>query len=337
MNSAAGESTAVLSVPAASGAAIEVEGVARAFGDVHAVRDASFTVQPGSVTALIGPNGSGKTTLLLMLATLLRPDAGSIRIAGHDPVTDPRAVRQTMGWMPDVLGSWGTVTVRRTLEITGRLYELDAEQARLRAQELITLVGLESLADQPTRVLSRGQKQRLSLARALVHRPRVLLLDEPASGLDPAARVDLRVLVRRLASEGVAVLVSSHVLAELDEMADAAVYLDRGATASAERVERSRAQVRDWRVRALDPAALAAALTDLGITAGATDHLGTLLPVAGEPEAAALLARLVGAGVGVVDFGPAVGDLEHTFLDLARGAESGAADPADAATEGSER
>ncbi len=322
---------------AAFAPAIEVEGVARSFGDVHAVRDASFTVQPGSVTALIGPNGSGKTTLLLMLATLLRPDAGTIRIAGHDPVSDPRAVRQAMGWMPDVLGSWGTVTVRRALEVTGRLYELTPEQARARASALIELVGLQELADRPSRVLSRGQKQRLSLARALVHEPRVLLLDEPASGLDPAARVELRELVRRLAGDGVAVLVSSHVLAELDEMADAAVYLDRGATASAERVERSRAQVRDWRVRALDPAALSAALADLGIAGGASDHLGTLIPVAGEAEAAAVLARLVGAGVAIVDFGPAVGDLEHTFLDLARGAADPAAAPAPAATEGGER
>jgi len=322
---------------ASSAPAIEVEGVARSFGDVHAVRDASFTVQPGSVTALIGPNGSGKTTLLLMLATLLRPDAGTIRIAGHDPVADPRAVRRAMGWMPDVLGSWGTLTVRRALEVTGRLYELSPDQARARASALIELVELQELADRPSRVLSRGQKQRLSLARALVHEPQVLLLDEPASGLDPAARVDLRELVRRLAGEGVAVLVSSHVLAELDEMADAAVYLDRGATASAERVERSRAQVRDWRVRSLDPAALAAALADLGIAGGTSDHLGTLIPVAGEAEAAAVLARLVGAGVAVVDFGPAVGDLEHTFLDLARGAADPASSPEPDVTEGGER
>lgn len=299
-------------------AVIAVDGVARSFGDVHAVRDASFEVHAGSVTALIGPNGSGKTTLLLMLATLLRPDAGSIRIAGHDPVTDPRAVRQAMGWMPDVLGSWGSVSVRRTLEITGRLYERSTESARTRAQQLIELVGLDALAEQPTRVLSRGQKQRLSLARALVHEPRVLLLDEPASGLDPVARVELRELVRRLAGEGVAVLVSSHVLAELDEMADAAVYLDLGATASAERVERSRAQARDWRIRAVDPVQLAAALERLEVAVGTIDHLGTAVPVAGEAEAAQLLARLVAEGVGIVAFGPAVGDLEHTFLDLSR-------------------
>ena len=175
----------------------------------------------------------------------------------------------------------------------------------------------------------------------------MLLLDEPASGLDPAARVDLRVLVRRLASEGVAVLVSSHVLAELDEMADAAVYLDRGATASAERIEQSRARVRDWRVRALDPAALAAALERLGIPAGEPDHLGTTVAVAGEQEAASVLARLVAENVAITAFGPAVGELEATFLDLARSADAGAeptadagagaADPASAPTEGGER
>ena len=299
-------------------AAIAVEGVARSFGDVHAVRQADFEASAGQVTALIGPNGSGKTTLLLMLATLLRPDSGTIRIAGHDPVTDPRAVRRVMGWMPDVLGSWAALTVRGALETTGRLYELGPAESRTRADELIELVGLEPLADQPARVLSRGQKQRLSLARALVHRPSVLLLDEPASGLDPAARVDLRVLVRRLAADGCAVVVSSHVLAELDEMADTAVYLDQGATASAERVERSRTTARDWRVRALDPAALAAALTAEGIATSGTDHLGALVTVSGETEAAAVLERLVRAGVAVSAFGPAVGDLEHTFLDLAR-------------------
>ena len=301
-----------------STAAIAVEGVARSFGDVHAVRQADFEAASGQVTALIGPNGSGKTTLLLMLATLLQPDAGTIRIAGHDPVADPRAVRRVMGWMPDVLGSWAALTVRGALETTGRLYELSPADARTRANELIELVGLEALADQPARVLSRGQKPPSSLARALVHRPSVLLLDEPASGLDPAARVDLRVLVRRLAAEGCAVVVSSHVLAELDEMADTAVYLDQGATASAERIERSRAAARDWRVRALDPAALAAALEAEGIATSGTDHLGALVTVTGEAEAAAVLARLVRAGIAVSAFGPAVGDLEHTFLDLAR-------------------
>ena len=304
---------------------ITVTGVSRSFGDVHAVRDATLTVPPGSVTALIGPNGAGKTTLLLMLASLLAPDTGTITIAGHDPVTHAQGVRAAMGWMPDVLGSWPSLSVRAALEVTGRMYRMTGSAATARANELIGLTGLEPLADRPTRVLSRGQKQRLSLARALVHSPSVLLLDEPASGLDPAARVALRVLVRRLAGEGTAILVSSHVLSELDEMADAAVYLADGVTASAERVALAGASARSWRIRSLDPAALERGLLASGVPRMQTDHLGTLVQVDTEAAAANLLARLVASGVRVSAFGPAVGDLEHTFLDLSRPESGGGA------------
>lgn len=302
-------------------ASIVAKNVARAFGEVKAVRDVSFVAEPGTVTALIGPNGSGKTTLLLMLASLLRPDSGTIRIAGFDPVTDTAAVRSRLGWMPDLLGSWSALTVRATLETTARLYRMDAAVAVARAEELISLVGLEHLAAQPTRVLSRGQKQRLSLARALVHDPTVLLLDEPASGLDPQARVELRQLVRRVASEGTAVLISSHVLAELDEMADGAVYLRQGVTASAERVERTRSTVRPWRIRAADRAALESALLTAGVDASAivVDRDELLVPLQGETAASALLTTLIAAGVAISTFAPAVGELEHTYLDLNRG------------------
>ncbi|PPL14595.1 multidrug ABC transporter ATP-binding protein [Microterricola pindariensis] len=299
---------------------ISVTGVSRSFGAVHAVRDASLEVPPGSVTGLIGPNGSGKTTLLLMLATLLQPDAGSIRIAGFDPIDDTTQVRARMGWMPDVLGAWPTLTVRQAIETTGRLYRMPQQQAARRTEELLAITGLTALAGQPTRVLSRGQKQRLSLARALVHDPAVLLLDEPASGLDPAARADLRALVRRLAGEGTAILVSSHVLSELDEMADAAVYMSAGVTASAEQVARAQSSLRQWRVRALDRAVLASAIAAIGMPAErvALDNVGALLSFADEAEAAAALGRLVGAGAAISDFGPAVGVMEHTFLDLNR-------------------
>jgi ABC-2 type transport system ATP-binding protein len=303
-------------------ASIVVENVARAFGEVHAVRDASFVAGPGTVTALIGPNGSGKTTLLLMLASLLKPDAGSIRIAGFDPITETAAVRSLLGWMPDLLGSWSALSVRATLETTARLYRIDASTAATRAHELIALVGLEQLATQQTRVLSRGQKQRLSLARALVHDPAVLLLDEPASGLDPQARVELRQLVRRVASEGKTVLISSHELAELDEMADGAVYLQQGVTASAESIAATRSTARPWRIRAADRAALESALFAAGVDSSAimVDRDELLVPLAGEGAASVLLVALVGAGVAISTFAPAVGDLEHTYLDLNRGA-----------------
>ena len=300
---------------------IVVDHVKRSFGSVHAVRDASFTAAPGTVTGLIGPNGSGKTTLMLMLASLLQPEGGSIRIAGFDPMDDTVAVRKRLGWMPDVLGSWANLSVRTTLDYAARMYGMDRPAAAQRAGELVTLVDLTQLADSPTRVRSRGQKQKLSLARALVHDPEVLLLDEPASGLDPSARAQLRVLVRRLASEGKTLLISSHVLAELDEMADGAVYIEKGVTASAEVVARSRASARPWRIRSSTIEALRAALLAAGLSSDeiTTDRKELLVALAGEDAASALLASLVGSGVAISAFAPAVGDLEHTFLDLSTG------------------
>ena len=299
---------------------IVVEGLARSFGEVHAVRSASFHAKPGQVTALIGPNGSGKTTLMLMLASLLAPDSGTITVGGHDPMVDAAAVRKEIGWMPDILGSWATLSVRTTLEITGRLYHLSAEDSRRRAEELIQLVGLAELANQPTRVLSRGQKQRLSLARALVYDPSVLLLDEPASGLDPVARIELRKLVRLLAEQGKTILVSSHVLAELDEMSDTAVYLNHGITASDESIEQARATSRAWRLKATDMTALRAGLLKAGVLDSdiTIDRSELLVTLTSEEAAATLLASLVSFTVPISTFAPAVGDLEHAFLDLSK-------------------
>lgn len=306
-------------VERSSGSGIVATGLARSFGNVQAVRDVSFEARPGEITALIGPNGSGKTTLLLMLATLLAPERGEIRVGGHDPVTEPGAVRRIMGWMPDVLGSWAPLTVRATLVLTARLYGIPPAAAADRAAELIELVDLVPLADRPTRVLSRGQKQRLSLARSLVHAPEVLLLDEPASGLDPAARVGLRKLLRDLADGGRTILVSSHVLAELEEMADAAVYLDAGTSASAERIAAARAVGREWRIRSLDAEKLR---TSLGTKVARWDGADAIVTPADDTAAAKLLARLVADDVPVLLFAPAVGDLEQTFLGLSAGGPS---------------
>jgi ABC-2 type transport system ATP-binding protein len=147
------------------------------------------------------------------LATLLRPDEGHVRVAGFDPVTDPVTVRARIGWMPDVFGVYDQLTVREYLAFFADAYLLGRARAGERLATLLAQVHLEEYADRPVQVLSRGQKQRLALARALAHEPRVLLLDEPASGLDPRSRVELRDLLRGLAAKGVAVLVSSHSVA----------------------------------------------------------------------------------------------------------------------------
>ena len=238
-------------------------GVHRAFGDVRALDGVDLVARPGAVTALVGPNGSGKTTLLLVLAGLLVPDAGEVRVAGHDPVRDGRAARARTGWMPDAFGTWDSLTAREVLLTFAAAYRLPRAVAAERATELLETVHLAEYADRPASVLSRGQKQRLGLARALVHDPDVLLLDEPASGLDPRSRVDLRVLLRRLADAGTTVLVSSHVLTELDEMADDAVFLSRGRTVVPE-APGGAGGAPEWRLRALDVDALTAWLTSVG-------------------------------------------------------------------------
>jgi ABC-type multidrug transport system ATPase subunit len=304
---------------------IVVRGVARSFGTVHALVDVEMRARAGRVTALVGPNGSGKTTLLLVLAGLLVPDAGEVRVGGVDPLVDSRGARARTGWMPDAFGTWDSLTAREVLETFAAAYGIERAAARERALELLATVHLAEFADRPASVLSRGQKQRLGLARALVHDPDVLLLDEPASGLDPRSRVDLRLLVRRLADEGKTVLVSSHVLTELEEMVDDAVFISRGRTVDAPVVD-ARSGRRTWAVRALRLGALTEWLTstgaqwrpaDPGFTApdlGAPG--GVLIEVAGDEGAAQLVRDAVAAGVPLTSLAPASGSLEQAYLAL---------------------
>ncbi|MGZ0711614.1 ABC transporter ATP-binding protein (plasmid) [Coraliomargarita sp. W4R53] len=314
---------------------IVATGVRRSFGQVTAVRNVSLEARPGRVTGLVGPNGSGKTTLLLMLSSLLAPDAGTIRIDGIDPIADPQGARAILGWMPDALGAWNALDSLETLEMTARLYGMSKAAATARARELLAEVGLEDLATAPARVLSRGQKQRLGLARALVHDPRVLLLDEPASGLDPQARIDLRQLLRRFAADGRTILVSSHILSELEEVVDDAVFMLEGATVDANRVAAAASRARPWRVRLAGVEAEVAreriveALTSDDAMV-ATDRRDVLVAFASEQDAAGALRRMLDAGLEVAEFAAAQGSLEHTFLDLGRGVPPAAGPPTEA-------
>ncbi|MDY6054504.1 ABC transporter ATP-binding protein [Micrococcus sp.] len=303
---------------------ILAHGLARSFGSVHAVRDISLVAPARCVTALVGPNGSGKTTLMLILATLLRPDRGSVSVAGVDAVRSPHEARRLIGWMPDTLGMWEALTCHDVLTSLARLYGMGAAEAGRRADEQLEWVGLTEFARRPARVLSRGQQQRLSLARATVHRPSVLLLDEPANGLDPSSRLRLRDDVRAMADAGTAVLISSHVLAELEEMADRAVFVGEGASVAVQDLSAGSGEdaVRLYRVAGPDPsgrAELLAALTDRGLTVDATEdphRPGVLVRVAGEQAAADLLADLVRAGVPVSRFAPEGSRLEDTYREL---------------------
>ncbi|MEX0914011.1 MAG: ABC transporter ATP-binding protein [Demequina sp.] len=308
-----------MSADVPSSHALEASGVRRAFGTVQAVVNASLTVPPGRVTALIGPNGCGKTTLMLMLAGLLKPDAGEIRVGGIDPAHDGAAARTSVGWMPDVLGTWDSLTCEETLTTFGRAYGFSAHEARPRSYGLLERVHLAEYASQPARVLSRGQKQRLSLARAMVHDPQVLILDEPASGLDPRSRIELRELVRALAAEGKSVLISSHVLAELDEMVDDAVFMSKGVTMGTESDALVAAARQRWRVQALPGhdvhSALTAAERDWSPTVDGGEA-SAVVQVSSADDAAALLATLVGLGVLITTYGPVGSALEQVYLSM---------------------
>jgi len=308
-----------------AGSGVTARGVRRTFPGVVAVDSIDLDAPAGQVTALIGPNGSGKTTLLLVLATLLVPDAGTVRVGGFDPVTEPVAVRGCTGWMPDVFGTWETLTCREVLATVADAFRLPRSASRSRIDELLALVHLWELADRPTQALSRGQKQRLGLARALVHDPSVLLLDEPASGLDPRSRIELRGIVRDLAAQGKAVLVSSHVLAELDELVDRAVVIARGRTVAVEELAAGTTsdgvaapvrRMRTWRARALDAAALLAALDARGTPHAPPEPDGVEVEISSEADAAELLAALVRDGVPVISFAPAGGVLEQAYLAI---------------------
>jgi len=290
----------------------------RSFGSTPVLNGLNFTASYGEVTGLVGPNGAGKTTLLLILATLLAPDSGLVRVAGHDPVTETLAARKVLGWVPDSIGFYDTLTVLEYLAFAGTARRMSMADSRTRASELLDLVNLADKRDSRVQVLSRGQKQRLGVASALVHRPRILLLDEPAAGLDPASRVDFLRLVRQLASEGVAVVVSSHLLADLEEMADSVVFVDRGiAVGERRRGERSHStRLSPWRIHSLDDARLAEGLRALGVTVARSSASGVDVLLDSDRAAASLLAALISAGVEVVSCTPAESSLEAAYFEL---------------------
>jgi ABC-2 type transport system ATP-binding protein len=298
--------------------AVVVSGVRRSFGTAEALRGVDFTAAFGEVTGMVGPNGAGKTTLLIILATLLAPDQGTVRISGLDPLTDTADVRRLLGWVPDVFGFYENLTAREYLAFSGEARSLPRKLAAERAAALLELVRMVELADRPVHVLSRGQKQRLAFASALVHEPTVLLLDEPTAGLDPSSRAEFMRLVRTLTEQGTAVIVSSHLLGDLEQMADHVVFIDRGVTVGDRRMNEpyTARTLRTWRIHSLDDSRLVATLGELGAGVTSSSSRGVDVLLGSDHAAATLIAGLVGAGVPVVSCGPVETSLEATYFEL---------------------
>jgi ABC-2 type transport system ATP-binding protein len=208
---------------------IALDGVCVSYDGVRdAVRELSFTVAPGSIFALVGPNGAGKTSTLRMLATLQRPSRGTVRIDGLDAARDPEGVRRRVGYLPDNFALYDQMTPIDYLDFFGRLYDVDETTRRRRSEALLEELDLGHKRTSAIRALSRGMRQRLGVAKTLMHDPKVLLLDEPASALDPGARLKLRDALLWLKARGLSIVISSHILPDLAGLADAVGIMEGG-------------------------------------------------------------------------------------------------------------
>ena len=207
---------------------IEARGLNKSFGPVIAVRDVSFMASDGAITGLVGPNGAGKSTTLRMLYTVLRPNAGSAFIDEMDVVRSPLAVRERLGVLPHSSGVYPNLTARENVRYFGALHGLRGDRLSARVDELLNLLDLRAIANRRAKGFSQGEKIKVAIARALVHAPRNLILDEPTNGLDVMAIRTLRNVLRRLRDQGTCILFSSHVMQEVTALCDAAVVIGHG-------------------------------------------------------------------------------------------------------------
>ena len=306
-----------------SSGVITVEGLVKRYGRSPALDGVSFSVPAGSIYGFLGPNGAGKTTALRILATLLMPTEGKASVAGEDIVRHPARARKNIGYMPDFFGVYDDLTVREYLEFYAQAHGVPRDQWRKIIADLLELVDLGHKRDDFVETLSRGMKQRLGMARCLVHDPDVLLLDEPASGLDPRARVEMREVLKEISRMGKAVLISSHILPELEDLSTEVGIIHRGRMVASGPVESILAQLGASRVLEVRTLGRAAETGDImGGQPGVRDveilHERSMVRTsfAGDDAGqAAVLEALVEAGIPVVSFNSLQG-LEELFMAL---------------------
>jgi ABC-2 type transport system ATP-binding protein len=305
---------------------IELRRIHRFFGSTKAVNDLSFEVAAGQVFGFIGPNGAGKTTSMRILATLELPSYGDAFIDGFSVVNDPDLVRRRLGFMPDGCSLYPNMNCVEYLDFFARSYGLMGSQRSEALKRTLAFTGLDKIAAKPVTGLSKGMRQRLSLGRAMIHRPSVLVLDEPANGLDPRARIELRQLIRQLATEGTAILVSSHILTELAEMCDQVGIIERGnllAVGSVDEIQRSLQGALKVNIRVVDR------LEELCCFLATREEVFHILKgggavefelSGGERAQAALLRAVIEAGYDVLEFAAHAESLEDVFMKITTGA-----------------
>jgi ABC-2 type transport system ATP-binding protein len=301
---------------------VEAHGLTKRFGDVHALDGLDVVAESGHVTALLGPNGAGKTTFISAVATLLRPDAGEVRVAGVDAASEPRRVRQIIGLAGQFASVEPAMTGTENLEMVARLFGLGRRQARTAAARVLERLGLDDAGDRLVRTYSGGMRRRLDLGASLVGRPQLLLLDEPTSGLDPRGRIDLWEAIRTLVADGTDVLLTTQYLEEADRLARHIVIIDRGRVIAAgtpdELKDRAGRNVIEVRPRAGgDLPAVEEALAKIGCEAPYTDMdtQRVSAPVEGGADQLRDVVRLLDErGIEVDDVGLRRPSLDEVFL-----------------------
>jgi ABC-2 type transport system ATP-binding protein len=304
-----------------SGATVSVKGITKRYAGFPALKDLSFELQEGEIFGLVGPNGAGKTTLLRILATLTPADSGDAEICGHT-IREIREIRKVIGFMPDFLGVYDDMTVREYFEFFSRAYDIPAGLRPFTIDETLFTIGLKGTEDAVVEGLSRGMKQRLSLGRAILHKPRVLLLDEPASGLDPLARLELREILRGLSAKGVTILISSHVLEDLADICDRVGIMHQGCLVCA---RETAGLIREKGSRRMHVTAggerekLFATLKAIDSIDGLQwdgDSLVFHMPGAGDEDVASLLRTIIENGLPVLSFYEEKPTLEAAYLTI---------------------
>ena len=304
---------------------IELIHLRKEYDDVVAVQDLNLTIPQGEIFGLIGPNGAGKTTTIRMACGLLTPTMGRALVNGIDVSEEPERAQQSIGYLSDFFAVYEDLKVWEYLDYFAHAYRVAESEIPARVTEVIAQVSLEVKRDAMIRGLSRGMKQRLGIARAIIHRPRLLLLDEPASGLDPKARLDLRNLLRTLRDQGSTILISSHILTELEGFCTSIGIMEKGRMVRSGRIEEVTAAenlARDMRIGWLGDASgileeklrAQAHVSNLQVSAGNA----TFQFAGSDEEMAALLASLVSAGVRVRTFAEVKQTVEDLYMRLSR-------------------
>ena len=307
---------------------LRIDKLSKSYGTFPALKELSLEIPDGALHGFVGPNGAGKTTTMRILATLMKPTSGTAYVDGTDLVKDGQKARTLVGYMPDFFGVYDSLKCREYLDFYARCYRIGAEDRKRMTARLLDLVQLQDKENEYVDALSRGMKQRLCLARSLIHDPKLLILDEPASGMDPRARAEMKGILRTLREMGKTVLISSHILPELSEMCDSLTILDHGQLVFSGTVE----QLAD---RMNGNAPLEIRLPDSGGEAAVEQAVQCLreapfvteilrpepallrIRLDGDQEAcSAVLRELVLRGVPVTDFHRAPMNLEKVFMEV---------------------